>query len=221
MSKGWIRVEGQVWNKNTCETRRCNHQIRPGNRDVDYILKDIEFAVRTVDEKLKKEGTSDPEIEISFSKGDLENCLGAVKKQGQQEAWDLARRIIGIDSDTYSYDEVYDVFVTDVIDTKSFGQILNMPVEEVLAKDKKHQEEKEALHIGDEVEFIGSNPNYKVKVNELMTGYVIGFEGECNVRILAKHGLYLKPHEMCEKTGKHNLDVEKVMASFEKGEKDD
>ena len=82
------------------------------------------------------------------------------------------------------------------------------------------QEEKNALHVGDEVEFIGSNPNYKVKVNEVMTGYVIGFvdglSDECSVRILTKkHGTYLRSREMCEKTGKHNPDVEKVMASFE------
>lgn len=163
-------------------------------------------------------------ITYSMGSGEFDIIVKAAKeqamKEGREEAWDLARRIVADGSSCYAYDEVYDVF-----GTRSFWQILGMPVEEALAKDKEHQEEKKTLHIGDEVEFIGSNPKYKVKVNELMTGYVIGFEdslsGEPFVRILTKkHGTYRRSLEMCEKTGKHNPDIEKVMASFEKGEED-
>ena len=136
------------------------------------------------------------------------------RQKGREEAWDLARRIVTTGNGCYTIDEV----------NKVFGNmnILRTPIDEVLAKDKEYQEEKKTLHIGDEVEFIGSNPNYKVKVKEVMTGYVIGFVGglsdECSVRILTKHGLYIRSREMCEKTGRHNPDIEKVMASFEEEE---
>ena len=202
MSKGWIHVEGQVWNKNTCETRRCNHQIVPGNRDADYILRDIEFAVRTVDEKLKKEGTSDPEIEISFSKDDLENCLDAVKKQGQQEAWDLARRIAALGKDCYTTAEVNMVFDTGAWD------VLRMPVDEALEKDKTYQKKKEELHVGDEIEFITDA--------SMVKGYIVNIISSTAVRVLTKkYGTYTIQIAKCTKTGNHNPNVEKVMASFE------
>ena len=131
------------------------------------------------------------------------------RQEGREEAWDLARRILITGEDCYSVDEVNKAF--------SDLNILRTPVEEVLAKDKEYQEKKKALHVGDEVEFIARKPN--CKLNEVMTGYVLGFVGdlssECSVRILTKHGTYLKSHEMCEKTGKHNPDIEKIMASFE------
>ncbi len=210
MSKGWIHVEGQVWNKNTCETRRCNHQIVPGNRDADYILRDIEFAVRTVDEKLKKEGTSDPEIEISFSKDDLENCLDAVKKQGQQEAWDLARRIAALGKDCYTGSDFDSVF-----GSCNATSIFETPVDEALAKDKKYQEEKKALHVGDEVEF-----GAKAIASKKYRGFITDFVPPNTVRVLTKElGTIRVEPEDCKKTGKHSDEIEKVMASFE--EEDD
>lgn len=217
-------IKCEAWNPSIQETMRLDRWgvLECYKDPVNAMDHEINSVIRT----LRTEGCN-PDVKTTITlpldeyrlliseaqkKAKEEGC-----KEGQKEAWDLARRIIGTDSDAYSYDEVYDVF-----GTRSSGQILNMPVKETLDKDKKHQEEKEALHIGDEVEFIGSNPNYKVKVNELITGYVVGFEdglyGESCVRILAKHGSYLKSHEMCEKTGKHNPDIEKVMASFEEEE---
>lgn len=130
------------------------------------------------------------------------------RQEGREEAWDLARRIVAGDSDCYSYDEVYDLF-----GTRSFDQILNMPVEDALSKDKKFQEEK-SLQVGDEVEFIASGCT---KLKEVLKGYVIGVDEESPrwVSILTKNGSYYKSPVMCVKTGKHNPYVEKLMASFE------
>lgn len=133
------------------------------------------------------------------------------RQEGREEAWDLARRIVAGDSDCYSYDEVYDLF-----GTRSFDQILNMPVEDALSKDKKFQEEK-ALQVGDEVEFIAPGCT---KLKEVLKGYVIRIDEEnprCPgwVSILTKDGSYCKSTAMCVKTGKHNPYVEKLMASFE------
>lgn len=127
------------------------------------------------------------------------------RQEGREEAWDLARRIVTTgDSDCYSYDEV----------KKAFGNlnILRTPVEEVLAKDKEYQEEKKKLHVGDEVEVTAYGVTRK--------GYIVNLVSPVLVRVLTKDlGTYPVEPEDCEKTGKHNPDVEKVMASFEEGEK--
>lgn len=201
-----VDVDTDKWSKGTLELIRIlvKGWRREGNGNAGEIIDIIEQILRRQDDMAT----------ICMTTKQFEEEKQRARQEGRKEAWDLARRIIASDSDCYSYAEVFDLF-----DTRSFWQILGTPVEEVLAKDKKFQEEKKTLHIGDEVEFVGSNPNYKVKVNELMTGYVVGFEdglyGESCVRILAKHGSYLKSPEMCEKTGKHNPDVKKVMGSFE------
>lgn len=133
-------------------------------------------------------------------------------KEGREEAWDLARRIGTWGDDCYTHDEVRDLF-----ERRTFGQILRMPVEEVLARDREYQKEKKTLHVGDEVEFVAPG---RTKFKELHKGYVIGIDKEIPrwVYILTKDGSYHRSPVMCEKTGKHNPDIEKVMASFEVGE---
>ena len=146
---GWIHVEGKVWNKDTCETPRCN-QIIPGNRDADYILRDIEFAARNVDEKLKKEGTSAPEIEIIFDKKDLDNCLEAARAEGRKEVWEMIRRMYLDTEDTmeaYTLNEMDNTF-----GTYNLKSILNKPLKKILGKDRKLREEvkaRNAIKVGD------------------------------------------------------------------------
>lgn len=127
-------------------------------------------------------------------------------KEGREEAWDLARRIGTRGNDCYAYDEAHDVF-----ENRTFGQILRLPVEEVLAEDKKHQEEKKALHVGDEVEFVGHGMAKK--------GYIVNLIAPAVVRVLTKDlGTCTVTLKECTKTGKHSEEIEKAMASFEKGE---
>lgn len=127
-------------------------------------------------------------------------------KEGREEAWDLARRIIASGDDCYTYEVVWDLF-----DTRSFWQILGTPVEEVLAKDKKYQEEKKALHIGDEVEF-----GVRAIDSKKYRGYITDFVPPNTVRVLTKElgTIRVKPED-CKKTGKHSEEIEKVMALFE------
>ena len=206
-----IDVDTDNWSKGTLEIIRIlvKGWRRKGNGNVGEIVEIIEQILRRQDDM-----KCDLLDALCVSRKWFDEKQAEARQKGREEAWDLARRIVVTGDGCYTIDEV----------NKVFGNmnILRTPIDEVLAKDKEYQEEKKALHIGDEVEFIGSNPNYKVKVNELMTGYVVGFEDglsdECSVRILTKHGTYLRSREMCEKTGKHNPDVEEVMASFEKGE---
>ena len=142
----------------------------------------------------------------------FEEKQAEARQEGREEAWDLARRIGTCGDDCYTYDEARDLF-----ESRTFGQILRMPVEEALSKDKEYQEDKKALHVGDEVEFVAPG---RTKFKELHKGYVIGIDEESPrwVYILTKDGSYHRSPVMCKKTGKHNPDVEKVMASFEKGE---
>lgn len=204
-----VDVDTDKWSKGTLELIRIlvKDWRRKGRGNAGEIVEIIEQILRRRDDM----GT------ICMTTEQFGEEKQKARQEGREEAWDLARRIFGDGSGCYNYDEIYDAF-----DTRSHWQILGMPVEEVLSKDEKHQKKKKALHVGDEVKFAGIVPNYKVKVDEAMTGYVVGFEvglyGERSVRILAKHGSYLKSPEMCEKTGKHNPDIEKVMATFEEEE---
>ena len=126
------------------------------------------------------------------------------QKKGREEAWDFARRIFGDGSDCYSYDEVYDAF-----DIRSFWQILGMLVEEVLSKDKKHQEEKKALRVGDEVKFRSTDMLW-------LCGYVIKIRSYESVTVLTKDGTahVLRISDLA-KTGNFNEDLVKALAAFD------
>lgn len=176
----------------------------------------IESAYGSLAERLFKEKAVQRSlITYSMGPGEFDLIVKGVKekalKKGREEAWDLARRIATYGAEgAYTFKDVRNVFCTNTL-TKVF----NTPVEEALDKDKKHQEEKKELHVGDEVEFTGF-------ANSLMRGYVMNLNapGDRCVVILYKMGSYHRRPNECIKTGKHNLDIEKVMASFEKGEED-
>lgn len=181
-----------------------NGYRRNGNGNTGEVIDVIEQIVGRLDNM--KDSSSEV---LCVSRKWFEEKQEEARQEGREEAWDLARRIIASDSDCYSYAEVFDLF-----DTRSFWQILGTPVEEVLAKDKKYQEEKKALHIGDEVEF-----GVRAIDSKKYRGYITDFVSPNTVRVLTKElgTIRLEPKD-CKKTGKHSDEIEKVMASFEKGE---
>ena len=127
-------------------------------------------------------------------------------EEGRKEAWDLARRIVTQGSDTYTGSEYDSVFGSHNANT-----IFGMPADDALALDKKYQEDKKALHVGDEVEFTTDLSPIK--------GYITNLVSPEIVRILTKkHGTFTISPEKCKKTGNHSDEIEKAMASFEKGE---
>lgn len=152
----------------------------------------------------------DPDIYYKIPSCEYKSLINDVRekalKEGREEAWDLARRIAITGPDCYSIDEV----------NTAFGDlnIFRTPVEEVLAKDKEYQEKKKALHVGDEVEFKSYGREKR--------GYIVNLIDPAVVRVLTKdHGTYTAIVKDCEKTGKHSEEIEKAMALFEEGERDD
>lgn len=131
------------------------------------------------------------------------------RKEGRKETWDLARRIVTQGSDTYTGSEYDSVFGSHNANT-----IFGMPADDALALDKKYQEDKKALHVGDEVEF-----GAKAIASKKYRGFITDFVPPNTVRVLTKElGTIRVEPEDCKKTGKHSDEIEKVMASFEKGE---
>lgn len=191
---------------------------RPGDLKhfykADYICpeayndqaKAVEYATDKVrSELIAHSGTEkEPELYYNIPSYEYKSLIKDVRekalKEGREEAWDLARRIVTTGDGCYTIDEA----------NKTFGNmnILTTPIDEVLAKDKEYQKEKETLHVGDEVKFTAYGITRK--------GYVINVVRPTLVRVLTKNlGTCPVGPEECEKTGKHNPDVEKVMASFE------
>ena len=121
------------------------------------------------------------------------------RKEGRKETWDLARRIVTQGSDTYTGSEYDSVFGSHNANT-----IFGMPADDALALDKKYQEDKKTLRIGDEVGF------------GVLRGYIIEILLSDEVRVLTKiYGTFTVSCKDCKKTGRHSDEIEKVMASFE------
>lgn len=183
-----------------------NGYRRNGNGNTGEVIDVIEQIVGRLDNM--KDSSSEV---LCVSRKWFEEKQEEARQEGREEAWDLARRIATVGYDCYTADEVDKVF--------GKGNILSLrtPVDELLAKDKKYQEEKKALHIGDEVEF-----GVRAIDSKKYRGYITDFVSPNTVRVLTKElgTIRVEPKD-CTKTGKHNPDIEKVMASFEKGEKDD
>ena len=128
------------------------------------------------------------------------------KEEGREEAWDLARRIVTCGPDCYTGSDFDSVF-----GSCNALSIFGMPVDEALVKDKKHQEKKKALHVGDEVEF---DIRSKRK-----TGYITNLIPPVQVRVLTKEdGTFILALSNCTRTGNHSEEIERAMTSFEKGE---
>lgn len=205
-----VDVDTDKWSGDTLKLIRTlvNGYRRNGDGNAGEIIDIIEQILERQDDM--KDLTSEV---LCVSRKWFDKKQAEARQEGREEAWDLARRIVTDypDSDVYNFytiDEVLKVFGMKTWD------VLKMPVGFAMAKDKKYQEEKKALHIGDEVEFAACGTTRK--------GYIINLVSPALVRVLTKDlGTYPVGPEECKKTGKHNPDIEKVMASFEKGEKDD
>lgn len=218
-----MEIRGKAWRPGDLKSFYKAKYVCPAACDDQAAT--VEAATdRVRAELIAHSGTkNDPNIYYNIDSSEYKGLINDVRekalKEGRKEAWDLARRIVISGPNCYAIDEVNKAFGDlNIFNTPAgYLNIFNTPVEEVLAKDKKYKEEKNALHIGDEVEFIAPGCT---KLKEVRKGYVMGIVEDSPrcVCILAKDGSYHRSHEMCEKTGKHNPDIEKVMASFEEEE---
>ena len=167
----------------------------------------INCAYGRLMERLTKDRTVQRSLTTySMGPGEFDFIVNGVKekalKEGRKEAWDLARRIVAGDcSDAYNIDEVHKVF------DKSSWNVLKMPVEEVLAKDKEYQEEKEALHVGDEVKFRSTGMVCGYVVDTKMSEFVTVLMKDRSTNILRISNL--------AKTGNVNEDLVKALAVFD------
>lgn len=198
-----VDVDTDKWSKGTLELIRIlvKDWRRKGSSNAGEIIDIIEQILERRNDM--KDSSSEA---LCVSRKWFEEKQAEARQEGREEAWDLARRIVTYELDSYTGPDLDSVF-----GSQCDNIIFETPVDEALAKDKKHQEEKKALHVGDEVEFTANGTTRK--------GYVINLISPVLVRVLTKDlGTYPEPPEKCKKTGKHNPDIEKVMASFEKGE---
>ena len=217
-----MNINCNAWNPGMQETMRLARWLVLEN--YNEPLNAADHAIDSVITTLKVEGCN-PDVKTTITlpldeyrllisdaqkKAKEEGC-----KEGREEAWDLARRIGTCGHDCYDYDEAHDVF-----ENRTFGQILRLPVEEVLAKDKEHQEDKKALHVGDEVEFdtklgvasITAGEKYRGYINR---GYITHLVSPNLVRVLTKEiGTIPADPKNCKKTGRHSDEIEKAMTSF-------
>jgi len=208
-----MEIRGKAWTADNLEPFSAITYVNPVAATDPIVA--IDSVYGRLAERLTKDRTVQRSlITYSMGPGEFDLIVKGVKekalKEGRKEAWDLARRIAAFGEDTYSWSELDSAFGSHCDNT-----IFEMPVDEALAKDKKYQEE--ALRVGDEVEFsVGSIVSKKYR------GYITDFVSQNSVRVLTKElgTIRVEPKD-CKKTGKHSDEIEKVMASFEKGEKDD
>ena len=197
-----VDVDTDKWSKGTLELIHIlvKDWRRKGSSNAGEIIEIIEQILRRRDD-MKDLSTES----LCVSR----KCFEEKQAEARQEAWDLARRIVTCGPDCYTGSDFDSVF-----GSCNSLSIFEMPVDEALAKDKKHQEEKKALHVGDEVEF-----GFKAISNNKYRGYIINFISPNTVRVLTKEvGTVRIEPEDCKKTGKHSEEIERAMASFEEGE---
>ena len=205
-----IRCKG--WNSSKQETRcqarwlALEHYRDPVNA-TDYAIDSVIAALRA--EGCNQEVTTTITLPLDEYRLLISDAQIKAKEEGREEAWDLARRIVTCESDAYEGREIDSVF-----GSCPANDIFGMPAGEALVKDKKYQEEKKALHVGDEVEF-----GVRAIDSKKYRGYITDFVPQNTVRVLTKElgTIRVEPKD-CKKTGKHSEEIEKVMASFEKGE---
>lgn len=195
-----VDVDTDKWSKGTLELIRILiKEWRRKSGNAGEIIDIIEQVLRRQDDM--KDLSSEV---LCVSRKWFEEKQAEARQEGREEAWDLARRIVSIGDGCYTMSEVNEIFDTGTWD------VLRMPVEEALAKDKKYQKEKKTLHVGDEVEFWDGSVNITTK------GYVVNIVSPEIVRVLTKkYGTCTMHPEKCKKTGKFNEDLVKGLAAFD------
>lgn len=169
----------------------------------------IKAAIEKVRNDMNIEGTHQVNLEITLSAEEYSNLIEESKKEGHLEAWDLARRIAADCPVSYTIDEVREIFGREIVG-KNTWNILKLPLEFVMAKDKKYQEEKKnALQIGDEV------------VVDLHDGHIWkGIVMECTsakpvcVLCASDNKIRYFAFECVSKTGKHFDELVKLLSKM-------
>ena len=202
-----MKINSKAWNPSMHEVMSLARWLDPNGYKDPVTVTDREIILTEL--TLKNEGCN-PDITTTITlpldeyrllisdaqkKAKEEGCKG-----GREEAWDLARRIVTTHgADLYTGTEFDSAFGSHNANT-----IFGMPADDALALDKKYQEDKKTLRIGDEVEF------------GVLRGYIIEILLSDEVRVLTKiYGTFTVSCKDCKKTGKHSGEIEKVMASFE------
>lgn len=129
-------------------------------------------------------------------------------KEGREEAWDLARRIVT----SHGVDIYIGIEFDSVFGSRDANTIFGIPADEALAKDKAFQEKKKTLHVGDEVEF----DERLIPLNMTHRGYITRLDYQKKVvEVFTKEvGTITVNVIACKKTGNHSDEIEKLMASF-------
>lgn len=124
-------------------------------------------------------------------------------KEGREEAWDLARRIVTYGPpDTYTNADLRPAF-----GSCSPNDIFNLPPGKAIEKDRAYQKEKNKLHVGDEVKFRSTN---------MPCGYVVETRMSEYVKVLKKDRTtsILKISDLA-KTGNVNEDLVEALSVFD------
>lgn len=159
---------------------------------------EVNAALKQARNEMEIKGNTNAHIEITMTDQEYSMIAEDCIRTGQMEAWDLARRILDSDFDCYRLPDLDSVF-----GTSSFADIFRKPVETALKKDKKYQEEKNALHIGDQV------------ITSDGKGYVVSVSKE-SVKVLCKGGeCYWHCKNAVKKTGKTDSYIATIMKSLD------
>ena len=127
-----------------------------------------------------------------------DNAFEAGQVKGQNDAWELARKIVlAVDDGGYSTEELKEIFANDVYQTL----LIETTYQEAAAKVAEWERKKEEICVGDVVEFEGSY------------GVVVGV-GECYIKGFTSDWTpfqFMKKD--CTKTGRH-IDVDAWLAQI-------
>lgn len=201
-----MEIKCRAWNPSEHKTMNHTKWLEP-----EYCKDPVsaaDYAINLAETALKIDGYNpDVKTTITISLNEyrllVSDAQRKAKEEGREEAWDLARRIVTCGPDCYTGIEVLD----SVFGSCNASSIFGTSADEALAKDKKYQEEKKTLHVGDEVEF------------GVFRGYIIKILSSDEVRVLTKiYDTFTVSCKNCKKTGRHSDEIEKAMTSFEKGE---
>lgn len=205
-----MEIRGRAWRPGDLKSFYKAEYICPeAYNDQAAIVEAATDRVRA--ELIAHSGTEkDPELYYNIPSYEYSSLIKDVREKALKEAWDLARRIVTCGPDCYTGSDFVSVF-----GSCNAISIFELSADEALAKDKKHQEDKKALHVGDEVEF-----DLKMGfVSEKHRGYITNLISPVLVRVLTKkYGTITVSPGKCKKTGHHNEEIEKAMASFGEGE---
>lgn len=201
-----MEIRGKTWVTGHPEPVSTIEYVNP------VVFTDPIVAIKSTKERLIERLTTGraaqmSSISYSMFPGEFDFIVNGVKekalKEGRKEAWDLARRVVTYGPDCYAGSDFDSVF-----GSNNALSVFSTPVEEALSKDKKHQENKRTLHVGDEVKFRNADK---------ACGYVVKTGTSEFVTVLMKdRSTDLLRISDLAKTGNLNEDLVKGLAAFDK-----